>query len=66
MMRIAIVQSRATGYWNYCPDSAEAFKQMLSFDDADGFNDAQSAIESAKSDSSIPSGATFVEYPRGQ
>lgn len=64
-MKIAIVQSRATGYWNYCPDSAEAFKQMLSFDDADGFDAAQSAIEAAQSDSSIPSGSQFVEYAKG-
>lgn len=66
MLKIAIVQSRYTGEWHYCPEAARE-KLMLNMDTDPGFGSSHAAVAAAASNAGIRAacgkdGMAFVQW----
>lgn len=62
-MQMAVVQSSVTGEWSYMPEAARSMLRFEYDGDPTGLKTAEAAIAAAKSDTSVPKGATFKKYP---
>jgi len=62
-IQMAIIESRVTGKWNYCPEVARDLLRLELDDKDSGLPTAAAAIKAAKRDRTVPKGSTFKQYP---